>query len=70
MPESKPKGFDPEIAKLIAAFAVAAQRIELDDDLAEALFRTALEIYTEPRRVCRRLIFNSYAAIGSVSRAA
>lgn len=24
----------------------------------------------EPRRVCRRLIFNSYAAIGSVSRAA
>ena len=47
MPESKPKRFDPEIAKLIAAFAVAAQRIELDDDLAEALFRTALEIYTK-----------------------
>lgn len=47
MPESKPKGFDPEIVKLIAAFAVAAQRIELDDDLAEALFRTALEIYTK-----------------------
>ncbi|RRH71292.1 hypothetical protein [Falsigemmobacter faecalis] len=51
MPESKRKGFDPEIAKLIAAFAVAAQRIELDDDLAEALFQTALEIYngTEAR---------------------
>lgn len=47
MPESKSKGFDPEIVKLIAAFAVAAQRIELDDDLAEALFRTALEIYTK-----------------------
>jgi len=47
MSESKPKGFDPESAKLIAAFAVAAQRIELDDDLAEALFRTALEIYTK-----------------------
>ena len=47
MPESKSKGFDPEIVKLIAAFAVAAERIELDDDLAEALFRTALEIYTK-----------------------
>jgi len=47
IPKIQSKGFDPEIVKLIAAFAVAAERIELDDDLAEALFRTALEIYSK-----------------------
>lgn len=38
-------------------------------NVAEVSFKKALTNDTEPLRVCRRLIFVSYAAMGSVSRA-
>ncbi|RRH71291.1 hypothetical protein [Falsigemmobacter faecalis] len=40
-------GFAPEVAKLIAAFALAAQHIGMDEDVVHRFFQTALENYEQ-----------------------
>lgn len=40
-------GFAPEVAKLIAAFALAAQQNGMDEDVVLKLFQTALDIYNQ-----------------------
>ncbi|MFC3314326.1 hypothetical protein ACFOHK_16375 [Falsigemmobacter intermedius] len=40
-------GFSPEVAKLIAAFALAAQQNGMDENVIHRFFQTALEIYSQ-----------------------